>query len=375
MISARVAILTNFILPDRKALFGAIGGKVRELKVFLSTAPAAEPRYVKDDGFQVTVQKSATLPSPWSHPIGFTDSANVVLPYDTGRQLMEYRPDVVISGECGLRSLQSSAYCLRQTYCPLVLWATLSEHTEAGRGCLRGVTRRWLFKRAAAVFVNGQSGRRYVERMGCDPYKITVVPYTVPISKFRPTYARPSRTEARRLLYVGQLSERKGILPFVENLALFCTKNPTFPVELLIVGSGPLEQRLKTHTLGGRGTIRFLGAVPYDDLPSIYASSDIFVFPSLADEWGLVVGEAMAAGLPVFGSIYSQAVEELVSEGVTGWVFHPDRPNELMSRLSQVLFASAENVDEMGTLAAKRISVLTPDAVAEQIVGAIAKLL
>jgi hypothetical protein len=150
VISARVALLTNTIPPYRESLYGAIGRKVRELRVFLSTLSAAELYHIEGE-FQVTVQKRVILPSPWIHPIGFTDSASVVLPYDTGRQLAKYRPDVVITGECGLRSLQSAVYCLRQTRCPLVLWATLSDHTEAGRGRLRGVARRWLFKRAAAV--------------------------------------------------------------------------------------------------------------------------------------------------------------------------------------------------------------------------------
>lgn len=375
MISARVALLTNTIPPYRKSLYGAIGSKVRELRVFLSSPSAAELRYIEHEGIQVTVQKSVILRTRWIHPIGFTDSANFVLPYDTGRQLTKYQPDVVISGECGLRSLQSATYCIRQTNCPLVLWATLSEHTEAGRGRLRGVARRWLFGRADAVFVNGQSGRRYVERLGCDSSKITKVPYTVPISEFRCNHARPSYSQARRLLYVGQLIERKGILPFVESLKLFCSNNPTVPVELSIAGAGPLEQRLRTQALGGRSTIRFLGAVPYGALPAIYASADIFVFPTLADEWGTVVNEAMASGLPVLGSIYSQAVEELVKDGITGWVFHPENANESMSRLSQALSASNEQLEEMGSLAAQRISVLNVDAIAEQIVSAIAKLL
>jgi glycosyltransferase involved in cell wall biosynthesis len=375
VISARVAILTNIILPDRKSLYRAIGSKVGELRVFLSSPSAAGIPSVENEGFQVTVQKSANLPSPWIHPIGFTDSATVVLPLDTGRQLAKYKPDVVISGECGLRSLQSAAYCLRQTRCPLVLWATLSEHTETGRGRLRAVARRWLFKRAAAVFVNGKSGRRYVEALGCDSRKVTEVPYTVATGEFRRNHDRPACTQAKRLLYVGQLIERKGILPFVENLGLFCTNNPNVPIELSIVGAGPLEQRLRTQTLGGRGTIRFLAAVPYGDLPAVYASADIFVFPTLADEWGLVVNEAMASGLPVLGSIYSQAVEDLVEDEVTGWKFRPDHRNEVMSRLCESLSASPEQLTQMGTLAAERISRVTPDAAAEQLVSAIAKLL
>ena len=56
-------------------------------------------------------------------------------------------------------------------------------------------------------------------------------------------------------------------------------------------------------------------------MAEVYAKASLFAFPTLADEWGVVVNEAMAAGLPVLGSIYSQAVEELVEDGVSGWVF------------------------------------------------------
>jgi glycosyltransferase involved in cell wall biosynthesis len=375
MIPARVALLTNFIPPYRESLFRAIGSRVGELRVFLASPSARKPEQPGTEGFDVTIQKQFSMRRPRVHPVGFTDTTDVVVPFDTRRQLAEYQPDVVISGECGFRSLQSAVYCLRHTRCRLVLWATLSEHTEVGRGRLRQVARRWLFRRAAAVFVNGQSGRRYVEGLGCDSAKVTEVPYTVPMSAFTSRNSRPSSSQVRRLLYVGQLIERKGILPFIQNLSHFCTNNPAIPIELSIAGAGPLEQLLKSQTLGGRGTIRFLGAVPYIELPSVYADADMFVFPTLADEWGVVVNEAMASGLPVLGSVYSQAVEELVEDGVTGWVFRPDNADEVTSKLNQALAASIAQLEEMGTLAAERISEVTPEAAAEQMVNAISKIL
>jgi hypothetical protein len=210
--------------------------------------------------------------------------------------------------------------------------------------------------------------------LGCDPDKVAKVPYTVPVT-FKYDHAVPSYTQVRRLLYVGQLTERKAIMPFVESLGHYCTNNPTFPVELWIAGAGPLERRLKTQALGGRGTMRFLGSVSYENLPAIYKGADLFVFPTLADEWGVVVNEAMASGLPVLGSVYSQAVEELVEDGVTGWVFRPDHRDELMARLCQALSTSPERLAQMGRLAAERVSRVTPDAAAEQMVSAIAKLL
>ena len=64
-------------------------------------------------------------------------------------------------------------------------------------------------------------------------------------------------------------------------------------------------------------------ATCHERMAEVYAKASLFAFPTLADEWGVVVNEAMAAGLPVLGSIYSQAVEELVEDGVSGWVFRP----------------------------------------------------
>ena len=119
MISARVALLTNTVPPYRESLFEAIGTRVRELRVFVSFPSDAGLGSESHEGFGVTVQKSISLPSSRIHPTGFTDPSKLVLPYDTGWQLRRYHPDVVISGECGLRSLQSAVYCLLRSRCPL----------------------------------------------------------------------------------------------------------------------------------------------------------------------------------------------------------------------------------------------------------------
>src|SRR6185437_2266890 len=99
-------------------------------------------------------------------------------PYDTLPQLLRLRPDVLISGELGLRTLQASFYKALNPGCQFVIWATLSEHSEQGRGVLREHLRRLLLKRADAVIVNGASGRRYVRGYGVKDERIFVSPYT-----------------------------------------------------------------------------------------------------------------------------------------------------------------------------------------------------
>ena len=83
-----------------------------------------------------------------------------------------------------------------------------------------------------------------------------------------------------------------------------------------------------------------MGYAAHDSLPTIYGSAGALVLPSLFDEWGLVVNEAMASGLPVLGSRYSQAVEEMVTDGRTGWCFDPLRPATVADALDKIFSAS-----------------------------------
>ena len=97
----------------------------------------------------------------------------------------------------------------------------------------------------------------------------------------------------------------------------------------------------------------------------------MLVLPTLADEWGVVVNEAMSAGLPVLGSVYSQAVEELVEDGHTGWTFAPDRPESLDAALTSALRTSSTDLARMGEAARQRAASLAPLHVAEAIAQAV----
>ena len=126
------------------------------------------------------------------------------------------------------------------------------------------------------------------------------------------------------------------------------------------MGDGEDRAALERAELGPNVVQRFIGAVPYADLPRHYAESDILLFPSLMDEWGFVVNEAMATGLPVLGSIYSQAVDELVRDGETGWVFDPLDRGSVAAALTRAIDAGPTVWAAMGETARQRIASLTP---------------
>jgi glycosyltransferase involved in cell wall biosynthesis len=115
------------------------------------------------------------------------------------------------------------------------------------------------------------------------------------------------------LLYVGRLSSEKQI----DEIRAVLRRVPG--TRLAIVGDGPARQDLTQHFAGTPA--KFMGYLRGEELWSAYASADIFVFPSALESFGLVLIEAMAAGLPVVTSRVG-GVEDMVTPGVNGYVFN-----------------------------------------------------
>lgn len=103
---------------------------------------------------------------------------------------------------------------------------------------------------------------------------------------FRPRLERPLAFPKPVFLFVGRISIEKNIAAF---LAL------DLPGSMVVVGDGPLRARLETEF----PNVHFLGTRTGEALAEIYASADVFVFPSLTDTFGIVLLEALACGLPV----------------------------------------------------------------------------
>jgi glycosyltransferase involved in cell wall biosynthesis len=120
--------------------------------------------------------------------------------------------------------------------------------------------------------------------------------------------------------------------------------------------------------------VRLLGHQGRDELVDRYAEADLFVFPSNSDPWGLVVNEAMAAGLPLVASSAAGAVVDLVEHGRNGLVVEPGEADALRDALSKLIDDPAERI-RMGRESSSMIDAYAPDAWArgmrEAIIGAL----
>ncbi len=134
------------------------------------------------------------------------------------------------------------------------------------------------------------------------------------------------------VLFVGSLTYRKAPDLLLRAFASAAKDNPRLC--LLLAGDGPMAGPLKAETqrLALTDRVRFLGFVEGPALHAAYLSSDLFVLPTRTHEgWGVVVQEALAAGLPVILSDRVGCGRDLVQAGETGYIFRLNDPHALDS--------------------------------------------
>jgi len=133
---------------------------------------------------------------------------------------------------------------------------------------------------------------------------------------------------------------KKNLAGLIQAYGIYLKNAGPAAWSLVVAGSGPLDGALKVQarTAGVGDRIRFPGFLQYQELPAYYGLAEAFVLPSSSDQWGLVVNEAMAAGLPVLVSSRCGCSADLVHEGENGFTFNPDDP----AALARVLGDPAE---------------------------------
>jgi hypothetical protein len=368
----RVALLTNFIPPYHKAVLECLSRRYGAMRILLSTPMESNrPWKVEWQGLDVVVQKTVTLKGRWRHPFGFSEPLAVHLPIDTIQQLRRFSPDVVISGEMGARTLLAALYRKLNPKSRLIIWVEVADSSEHGRGFARRTLRRILCKNADAFLAVGARAARYLRSLGVAEKKIFRFSYPTDVNRFSVNAVTRPLEHARRLLYVGQLIERKGLVPFLKVLSEWAKENEDVNIEFLFAGHGPLAEVLERVSVASNIKLTFLGGFQYDDLPLVYGQAGIFVLPALADTWAVVVNEALAEGLPVLGSIYAQAVEELIQEGRNGWRFRADHAEEIYDAIDRMMKTPLDELDRMRICARNTALMLAAGQVAELIDAAV----
>lgn len=193
------------------------------------------------------------------------------------------------------------------------------------------------FKRKTILGLSGGNGTHMdlFLKYGMDKDRIFLLPMMIDNQKYYPENSQNTHNSSDQLtfLYVGRLDPEKNVEILIDAfIKIFKDKD----VQLFIVGSGSCEIALRKRCTSEN--IIFKGKLFGDELRNRYHQSDILVLPSLFEPWGLVINEALAAGLAIICSNAVGAAIDLVVNPNSGWVFETGNNAELES-----LFLYCEN--------------------------------
>lgn len=172
------------------------------------------------------------------------------------------------------------------------------------------------------------------------PHKIKdlrVIPFGFPETKADKVFEKITNNRKLKLLFVGGLSQRKGIANLFAAVNEFKDQ-----VTLTVVGKRisndcrPLNEELAKHN--------YIESLPFQEVLNLMGEHDIFVFPSLFEGFGLVITEAMSQGLPVITTI-NTAGGDLIEHGENGWLVEPGNTEALIALLADLIKTPEQIVD------------------------------
>lgn len=261
--------------------------------------------------------------------------------------LEENRPGVCCLNGWALPGSAAMLHWALERGVPCVIMSESNAH-DSPSVWWKETTKRRFVAQCRAAFVGGLWHRNYLVELGMDPACIFEGYDVVDNEHFRlgaesarrgPLGTRAALGLPRQYFVACARFEAKKNLPrLIEAHAIYLQKAGREGWSLLIVGDGPMRADLETLAakLGSKEKVVFAGWRTYQQLPAIYGLGKAFIHASTTEQWGLVVNEAMAAGLPVLVSERSGCAAELVKPGENGFTFDPWNIEEIAGTMLSI---------------------------------------
>jgi glycosyltransferase involved in cell wall biosynthesis len=327
--------------------------------------------------------------------------------------LNDFRPDAVVVPGWGYRgALIALQWCLSRKV-PAVVMSESTAWDEA-RNPIKEWVKRRIISLFSAALVGGAPHRDYMEELGMPRDRISLGYDAVDNGFFseevrKIVESRESRVERTGwkesthrpyFLASARFIPKKNLFRLLRAYALYrkeiiskklkveCetgarggSKPSTLdprpstvpqPWPLVLLGDGQLRPELENlrSELGLAESVPMPGFKQYEELPSYYANAGAFIHASTTEQWGLVVNEAMASGLPVLVSNRCGCAKDLVKEGENGWSFDPN-DEEQMADLMLRISSDEKLMKRMGAKSREIIANWGPDRFASGVKAAV----
>jgi len=279
--------------------------------------------------------------------------------------LAELKPDVCCLNGWGLPGTAVMLEWALRSSVPCVLFSDSNQHDRPARFLKEELKRRFVSQCSSAL-VAGRSSRAYVMQLGIEQQYI-FDGYDVVDNEYFSSRAEEARSNPMRwrkdlelpekyFLACARFEPKKNLRRLIEAFARYTKQVVSNPWKLVIVGDGTLRPELLSFStsLGIDAHISFRGLEDYRTLPYIYGLAKTFVHASTTEQWGLVVNESMAAGLPVLVSEACGCAPELVNDTQNGYTFNPLNLDELAQRM----LSNHKNEDQLHSMGQMSLEII-----------------
>ncbi|WP_019140836.1 glycosyltransferase family 4 protein [Noviherbaspirillum massiliense] len=236
--------------------------------------------------------------------------------------LMRFAPDVVVTDGFNPTHLYAFAHAWLKGL-PHVPMTDGTDLSERALSRVHKTIRRFVYARSSAFVSASVGGERLFRSYGIDAERC----FKSYLCIDNDTYFRtPEPVEKKYdLIFCSRIVPEKSPV-FALHVAQKLAKKLGRQVRMLFVGSGSAEATVRSEALLQPELVRadFHGFATQKELPGLYRSARLFLFPTLADVWGIVANEACAAGLPVIVSPHAGVAGELILDGQNGFICELD---------------------------------------------------
>jgi glycosyltransferase involved in cell wall biosynthesis len=342
----RVAIVTNLPAPYRIPLFEKLAVRLSRagaaLRIFF-LAQGSQRRSWMNNGARVGFDREFL--SGVELPMGVRRPR---VPINLERRLATFQPSVLLCAGFSPAVSHRAARYARRHGVIFGLWSGEHSSMATAQGRLRQKLRRRLATSADFGIAYGFRASAYLHELapqlpvvyGRNTSEVGSLAREVPVF-----------TDSVRLLIVSDLStSRKGVEVIVDALRLV----PDLSCRLAVVGGGRLLPQLRERAADDR-RVNFLGPLPATAVTDLYREADVFLFPSRADVFGLVLVEAMSAGLAVVSSTAPGAVPDIAVDG-RNCLLVPDHHPESWARAIERVVSNPTLRADLGDHAERTIA-------------------
>lgn len=355
----KIAIITNIMAPYRVDFFNYLSKNYYyDINVIYSAQNEDNRKWkINEIEHNYTILKSKTIKINKGY-----DYKYIHLPKNIINTLNNINPDIIIGSEYNPTVILAFLWAKFRNK-KYISWSDGTLNSERNINILQKIFRRIICKNANTLIASSTKTKEAQEFYGAKK-NIFISYLTVDVDKYK---LKNKIIKNKKIICVASLIERKGI-----DLLFDALIHINSEYELILVGDGNKKESLRELAIkkGISDKVKFMGFKNNEEIKKLYKESDLFILPTREDCFGLVIIEAMCAGLPVIVSKFADGAYDLIADGINGFIIDPYKSDEFAKKI-ELLLSDVDLMKKMSIENYKKIEKFSLENVSNEYVKAI----